>query len=585
MPYRVVQYQIKAEPIPLGAPERSTLDKWLPTLPDLPVRRLLPSTPLGSLSFEPYFYSGPTPIYVNSQACEPIKVEHIQYQAKAEPVIVPVEAPESLTLDKWALNTEQPALDIKRTQYVLPSTFDDRLFQAPAAPAPIYVSAQSAEPIAIQHFQYQAEAKPVFVTTEAPETLTLDKWSSAWPQPQVRPPRLIQYGVNIAVAEQPDDGLPPVWWLPESNNPLRIRAQNVATGFFEILLTSFGETVSLDKWWIQGHEPRLTSRQQYLQPQMAADHLALEAISLDKWDCNYPDLIFRPQRLPDYSHFSIDPTLGAERASLDKWAQPTNLPRFERWSTPWLYPSLAIDAQLSPAEIVHLDKWDRQYPELIFRTRRLADYTHFSLDPTLQAERVSIDKWWAESVASWPALRPLMPTNDLLFVPEPESLTLDKWWQQSVDPTGPRPLLILPEQFVFIVESVGLDKWLTEPQIIRVPERRIYTPSEAPLLVTWPYLPEQQAEPTRARVWPLMLNAPDVLPDMLLWQELTQQYMPRARTTMRHFEGVNVVMVIAGELVATSRTIETQASASIYVTTTSASVRNTTGKTTVKSGR
>jgi hypothetical protein len=52
------------------------------------------------------------------------------------------------------------------------------------------------------------------------ETVTLDKWDRRWPDPYFRPKRLVQYGINVAIAAQDDNGLPPTWWMPPSNQPL-----------------------------------------------------------------------------------------------------------------------------------------------------------------------------------------------------------------------------------------------------------------------------------------------------------------------------------------------------------------------------
>lgn len=249
--YRVLQYQIKAEPIPQGAPERATPDKWQAEIPDNPPRRARLSTALiPSLAFVPVIAAPPTPVYVSAQSCEPIAVQSFQYQAKAEPLI----------------------------------------------------------------------------TTAQAEDVTLDKWHRVTDNPQRRARRLVQYGVNFAIAEQADDGLPPVYWLPQTEIPRRQRLVRQSDGAF-VVVVSAPDVNTLDKWVQQTQQPRQDlKRNQMLYPSLGIDTQFYlvppsEIIRPDKWGRNYPDQIFRAKRLHEYGSFIIDPRqlTNPETSTLDRW--------------------------------------------------------------------------------------------------------------------------------------------------------------------------------------------------------------------------------------------------------------------------
>lgn len=403
MSYRVLQYQVKAEPVPLGAKETITPDKWQGELPDNPVRHLSSCALLSAIAFVPIVSTTTTtPVYVNSQACEPTKVEHVQYQAKAEPIMVPAPSAETVTsdkwdreqsrpvfqvkrsatfpayvadkssllaperpdVDKWVVKLEQPRQDLKRQQQTYPSLFAEQLFAVPSTATPVYVSAQACEPISVVHFQYPGITQPIFVPTATPETITADKWAGTWPQPSFRPKRLIQYGINIAIAEQVDDGLPPVHWQQPTSAPLRSIRPNVATGLSELRQAVFLETATFDKWALATQEPRRdVARRQYIYQVAVSDYLSqvpgAEVIRLDKWNKNFPDQNFRLKRLSDYGYSTLDPTLRTERITLDKWAQLQSEPRRDIRKQQYVFPVSASDylSQVPGAEVIRIDKW------------------------------------------------------------------------------------------------------------------------------------------------------------------------------------------------------------------------------------
>lgn len=406
-----------------------------------------------------------------------------------------ISQPETITQDKWAQPQSRPVVTVKRPPQQ--PFFAENLSSVPSQTVSLYVTGQACEPTLIVSFQYQSEAKPLVVST-APETITSDKWLTSWPQPSVRPKRLVQYGVNFAIAEQADNGLPPVYWFTETQRPTlnprrslyptfsidqatervtidkwlrqqtdRVdKVRRIFEGLYVRDLLSRVETVYSDKWQAVTNQPRQDLvRNQRLYPSAVSDTLHLipgaEIITLDKWNRLSPDLIFRGKRLPNYAHFSIDPTLRAERASLDKWGQPLSLPRWDLKRQQAIYPSLAIDSQfylIPPIEVIRLDKFGRHYPDLIFRAKRLSDYGQFSIDPTLRNESVSVDKWVSPDFHPRASKRLIVGGAQLLLVPE--SPTLDKWLQNNVQPRSVRRLLTTDSQVLFISETLTLDKWI-----------------------------------------------------------------------------------------------------------------------------
>lgn len=311
--YRTLQYQIKAEPV------------------------LVPTAVIS------------TPTYINSQACEPTSITHFQYQANAEPVFVSGAAPETITSDKWLVRTEQPRQDIKRRQWLSPSFFAEKLNSVPVVATPLYVSGSSAEPISLLSFQYQGVAKPVFTPSAAPETVTADKWLTSWPQPTSRPRRLAQYGVNCAIAEQADEGLPPIYWFTQANLPLRSKSRIPLPQNQDLRLAILVETIRLDKWAQETQRPRFDpKRQVWLYPAFSADtrlHISpsAEVVRLDKWGKNYPDLISRARRLTEYIQ-NVSTLRQIESAVPLSWYQPQPLPRRTLDQLRHLFPALAIDA-------------------------------------------------------------------------------------------------------------------------------------------------------------------------------------------------------------------------------------------------
>ena len=615
MAYQVVQYQIKAEPIPLGAVETSTPDKWLGEGPDNPPRRPYVVALVASAAFVPVVSAAATPLYVNGQACEPVAVQQLQYQGKAEPLTVPsaptetvtsdkwdrgqsqplpqlkrsaefpayvtdnssLLAPEQNTLDKWVVRIEQPRRELKRNQWLYPSSFAERLDSVPAVSTPLYVSGQACEPTSVIQFQYQGITKPVFTPAAAAETITLDKWQGAWPQPHPVLKRLVQYGVNFAIAEQADDGLAPVYWLLPTNTPPRASRALVATGSSELRQTSFAESITVDKWWRQIQVPlRDLSRRQAIYPTVVSDYLAqvpsAEVIRVDKWNRSYPDLLFAAVRLRDYGQFVIDPTLTTERASIDKWGQPVQEPLRRIAHREYIYPISVADylAQIPGAEVIRVDKWGRNYPDRVWGASRLRDYTHFTVDPTLTAERASIDKWGQPieqprfdlKRSQW-LYPPLALDSQFYLIPPIEIIRLDKWVRQypdvifrarkladysqfSIDPTltserasvdkWAQPVIqprfikrqIVPDgPFIFVPESITVDKWLSSPELARRKEIRIYTSGEL-IINNEPQILAEQPLPQFRRVMVIPVSA-QVIAELPLkeWRELVQPFMPR----------------------------------------------------------
>src|SRR5689334_1706413 len=99
MPYRTIQYKSMTSPVPLGAAETSTIDKWGGEGPDLPMRNR-PRVLAAALAFVPVISAAPSTVYVPSQPAGPIAVQSFQYDDQAAPISVPA-PPETITQDKW----------------------------------------------------------------------------------------------------------------------------------------------------------------------------------------------------------------------------------------------------------------------------------------------------------------------------------------------------------------------------------------------------------------------------------------------------------------------------------------------------
>lgn len=494
----------------------------------------------------PIISASATPLYVGAQPCEPVAVQAFQYQANAGPLVVSGTPPETVTeekwdrgqsqpqvtvrrsaefttfvidnsslltpernsLDKWIVRIEQPRQDIKREQWRSPSLFAERLDSVPATTTALYVSSQSTEPTSIIGFQYQGLAKPVVTPGASPEAVTADKWLGEWSPPYFRPRRLIQYGANCAIAEQVDDGLPPVWWLPAHNqtvsarlgtrstsgaDPIRVveaitqdkwqqptsiprtplNRARVETSVIDPGALAQAEQTQIDKWEQPTARPAFkVGRRQRLFPAVTDERLFVvpdvESVTVDKWSNQHPEQIFRQKRANEFPTLAIDSRLltQAEWASIDKWQQLQSVPKWDVKRSQYSYPALSIDTQfylIPPIEIIRLDKWSRQYPDTVLCVRRLSDYTQFTIDPTLRNESAFLDKWGWSSDQPRTAIRITQSEQPFLFVPS-ETVTLDKWLGSSSRSLAQRPKLILSsEHLLFVSEIITVDKWLLQP--------------------------------------------------------------------------------------------------------------------------
>ena len=478
------QYEDSAAPVNVSAPpaETVTLDKWA-RLAVIPVRRPASLLPVESNAI-PVTPTTLTPqVYIQGSQVGPIAVQSFQYDDVASPVLVTTQAesitvdkwerrqsqpaftikrtaeykayvtdnssliaPERPSLDKWVVRLEQPRQDVKRQQWTYQSFFGENLHVAPTAAGTVYIAGQSTDPIRILNFQYPSTAKPVTTPAAIPETITADKWLTAWPQPYFRPKRLIQYGVNCAIAEQADDGLPPVHWIPPQVQPYPYRRQAAREGFSvtaRLHVAPPPESLTLDKWAQQTQRPRFDlKRNQWIYPVSVSDQLfntpapVTPAVFVSATNGE-------PIRVLSFQYDDLaQPLIGlAERASIDKWVTPTERPRWDLKRSQWIYPSFSAERlHISPgAETVTLDKWGRNYPDLVNRARRLNDYTQSVIDPTLRDERTSLDKWSQpvqEPRRDLPRrqyIYPVSVSDYLSQLPGAEVISLDKWGKNYPD--------------------------------------------------------------------------------------------------------------------------------------------------------
>jgi len=312
---------------------------------------------------------------------------------------------EIVNIDKWNGNTNQPESNFKRLRsYSLASLTALAFVPVLGTPA-IHINSQPTEPIAVQSFQYDDRTEPLKPITSV-ETITVDKWFRRIEVPLFKPKRLVQYGVNCAIAEQADDGLPPVHWIPETETPSfaswkAIRKQylyptSVSDQLFNIPAPPQVTAVYIGA---QSAEPlRLVTfqyddRTEPLKPIVTGG----ETITVDKWHRNYPDLVFRAKRLADYGSYR-DLITRVEVTTPDKWQSDTNRPRFDLKRNQYLYPTLSGESRLFVApgvEVVTVDKWNRNYPDIIYKAKRSSTYGLYIVDAKqlTQVEPPTLNKW------------------------------------------------------------------------------------------------------------------------------------------------------------------------------------------------
>ncbi len=245
-----------------------------------------------------------------------------------------IDVPEPVDTMQHQFASQPVPRSIRRATGLIPSSFQQLM-----PPTAVYVAGQSAEPIYTQWFQYDSEVEPLMPITAA-ETITSDKWTPAWPQPLFRPKRLVQYGVNVAIASQADDGLPPYRWMLESNVP-QFRRKPLLEGFISKPLVPIipPETITLDKWNKLYYDP-ISRRKPTNYGYFTIDPRALtqrESSFLDKWA---PLVVLLPRRKANTAIFVPNPILRLPVAPLvvtfQLWDMPSHLPRSRRTMHPSL---------------------------------------------------------------------------------------------------------------------------------------------------------------------------------------------------------------------------------------------------------
>lgn len=310
----LLQYDSEVKPlVPIAPPaETITVDKWRSPAQYAPTRPRLATALIPSLAFVAVLAT-PTTTYVQAQNAEPIRVESFQYEDGAAPVLVPAVAPSTA----------------------------------------VHIQSQSPEPIWPQSFQYDDGVKPIVVTAAPEGAVTIDKWVEQWPQPYLkRRWTVFHRGTNTAIAGQPDEGIPPVYWILQTNTPpSRLKPRRYVYPFsVSDQLFNTPTPPATPAVFINGQSPEPIWRQSFQYDDARPVKFttdAAETITLDKWgqptnrpprDIARRQVLYPTQVRPISIVFLESPTL-------NKWVQPIQQPRFDIKRRQWLYQFFTIDAK------------------------------------------------------------------------------------------------------------------------------------------------------------------------------------------------------------------------------------------------
>jgi hypothetical protein len=442
-------------------------------------------------------------------------------------VFVPVTGtPEVITIDKWFQPASQPTRLPARDVALSQSIIDPKLLTQPESVSLDKFGPHLPDRLDRRFNQaYLVASGSYFVSPTVGEAITIDKFHPSYPDSIVRVPARPALGdieIDSKLLTQPeqisiDKFAPhyPDWNARRFNSAYLVASGGVLVQF------SFGENVTLDKWFHQQPDP-IRRPAHFVDGQSVIDPKALtqpEAVSVDKWFHQQPD----PPRIPTRAasgQFVIDPSIlnQPESVTIDKF-HPTYPDYITRIPARAALGTYAIDAKLlTQPEATSVDKWNPDYPSIIARASRqqnanqftpfvsesitpdkwLPDYPvsvsgireHPSRMPSYSApvstakESVTIDRWQPDYPSLFAHTRSSQPDNN--FVPVVERITEDKW-----APDYPSQLARLtshpsrlPSYFAPIStlkETVTIDRWQPNyPSILRRPETRIQTSGISP---------------------------------------------------------------------------------------------------------
>jgi len=469
-------------PRPIVTVETITADKWhpLPNQPRFDVQRNQYLYPSLFLSTNQNFA-----ITVPGAASYGIVfTQNFQYQSLAKP---PQQTQaETVTLDKYAPNTEIPPRDVKRQQYLYPTSVIDanQLAQEEA------VSSDRWQPAPNQplfDFKRQQYTYPVSVIDNRQltqgERITVDKW-----QPETNKPlfdvKRWQYTYpflffhpepqEVTQFESPSEFARNVDKVYD-----RARTQYLYPSFtIDGKLLASEEAVSFDRWNFNQSIPRFDiPRNQYLYQSSFFYPEPKEATEFE-------DLLFQqdvlvrgvPRLQYLYPHLSVDPTAltQKERFTPDKWQPETNKPLFDVKRLQYTYPALffgpfpianppgfiAPSIQQTLVPFFPIKHGEYLYSVFVTDSKHLLD-----------RETITVDKWFIATGQPLKTKQGITFDNHLKPFVVSENVTLDKWFSAISQPQ--RKQVLLPTDqltTLFVRENITLDKWLSDaglPQSVR----------------------------------------------------------------------------------------------------------------------
>ena len=316
-----------------------------------------------------------TPIYPD-QTYGPGKLQHTYptFFTSPEPI---TEAPvETITLDKWFTEINQPYPANKRVEYAYPTEAFANVYPPFE---PIFV--QSPVVITVERVtQYQGRAEPLPDVQAQVETVTIDKWFSQSPLTEPKPKLQYLHESFFGVDNSSLSVTLDKWFVGTDNPVLRTITHHLAptlvgplfipiseiTGYSTATVTftkrhqyqgraepvlvpaEASETVTVDKWFVPLSTTHDQSRFQYLYPNFfGVDKSSLD-VNLDKWFSQASEPLFI-QANNNHIYLSYTQIFDL-RVDLDKWAQPIQTPRSQLASRKYLYTATIFDPK--PVDVV-----------------------------------------------------------------------------------------------------------------------------------------------------------------------------------------------------------------------------------------
>ena len=398
------------------------------------------------------------------------RVQSLQYQVSATPVLVSAAAPETITADKW----HSPLAEQPRRARPVPGGI------SAFYPAPISGSGTGSVPAisiaipTVQTFQYQvAAAVPVVA-----ELIGADKWFTQFQFPTRRvglSARNQQVLARVGFAPFAETVSVDRWLEPLSEQPRRSRAVGLdAHGFVAV-----ADATTTDKWFSSFSVPaRRTGLGVPHQLSSAYVEAAPfpESVTADRWFGLFSE---QPRRPRSASLVAPGFTPTVEAIAPDKWFASFSLPTQRKGlGTPHHQAAAYVGSSPFP-ETTTPDRWfsDLSKPNrsggLGVPHQLASAYTGAS--PFV--ESVTVDRWWG-LFSEQPRLRRLTNLDAATLAPQvSENITSDKWFANLSLPTrvadrsaAQRPQALALVQSSPFAETTTSDRWFAN---LPLPTRRV----------------------------------------------------------------------------------------------------------------